>query len=168
MSAVRTIHVDKQTYAPAIAEKITSSGLKAEYYKGKYFKSAELEGKTPDETEHVDILGKVKYHVPDYREIYEDDYHSVVLTGYLHVPEDGVFCFSTTADGLWIDGKRFIDNEGKVRKNANSDKSTALAKGYHAVKIVRLGNIIGGWPSQWDAVSVLWKNTNQQEFKEIF
>jgi hexosaminidase len=168
MSAVRTIYVDKQTYAPATAEKATSSGLKVEYFKGKYFKVSDLEGKTPDETEQVDVLKKVKYRVPDYREIYEDDYHSAVITGHLHVPEDGVYCFSTTVDGLWIDGKLFIDNEGTVRKNAKSDKSIALAKGYHAIKIVRLGNIIGGWPSQWDAVSVLWKKTGQQKFKEIF
>jgi hexosaminidase len=78
-----------------------------------------------------------------------------------------VYYFSTTVDGLWIDNKLFIDNEGTVRKNANSDKSIALAKGYHSIKIVRLGNIIGGWPSQWDPVNVLWKKTGQQKFTRV-
>lgn len=163
MSTVRTINIEKQTYAPAVASEVTS-GLKAEYYKGKYFKASELEGKTPDETEQIDAMGKAKYRVHGYSEIYEDDYYSTVLTGYFHVPEDGVYCFSTAVDRLWIDDKPFIDNEGTVRKNVRTDKSVALSKGYHSIKVVRLGNIIGGWPSQWDAVNVLWKKTDQQKF----
>jgi hexosaminidase len=166
MSATRTVNIEKQTCAPAVTAEITST-LKAEYYKGKYFKLSELEEKTPDEIEQIDRIENAKYRVDDYREIYNDDYHSVVLTGYFHVPEDGVYCFSTPADGLWIDNKLFINNEGTVRKNVRSDKSTALAKGYHSIKIVRLGNIIGGWPSQWDAVSVAWKKADSQNFVEL-
>jgi hexosaminidase len=166
MSMVRTINIDKQTYARTTATEKTS-GLKAEYFKGKYFKTSELEGKTPDEIEQIESLRKVKYQVPNYREIYENDYCSVVLTGNFNVPEDGVYCFSTVVDELWIDGKLFIDNEGTVRRIAKSDKSIALSKGYHTIKIVRMGNIIGGWPSQWDAVSVMWKKTNQQKFVEM-
>ncbi|MDR1169729.1 MAG: family 20 glycosylhydrolase [Prevotellaceae bacterium] len=166
MSVTRTIYLDKQTYAPATATE-AASDMKVEYYRGKYFKASELEGKTPDEIEHVESMRKVKYRIPDYREVYDDDYCSVVLTGYFHVPENGIYCFSTAVDGLWIDGKLFIDNEGTVRKNVKSDKSIALAKGYHSVKIVRLGNIIGGWPSQWDAVSVIWKKADQQKFAEL-
>jgi hexosaminidase len=153
MSVVRTITLDKQTYAPATASEVTP-GMKAEYYKGKYFKVSELEGKTPDETEQIESLRKVKYRIPDYGEIGEEDFVSVVLTGNINVPDDGVYRFSTAADGLWIDGKLLIDNEGTVRKNVKSDKSIALAKGYHAIKIVRLGNIIGGWPTQWDGVGL--------------
>jgi hexosaminidase len=167
MSNTRTINIVKQTYSPAINTEELKPCLKAEYFKGKYFKASELEGKTPDETEQLESLKKVKYHVPDYREIYDNDYHSVVLTGYFNVPENGVYYFSTTVDGLWLDDKLFIDNEGTVRKIANSDKSIALAKGMHSIKIVRLGNIIGGWPSQWDAVSVMWKKADQQKFVEL-
>ncbi|MDR0698546.1 MAG: family 20 glycosylhydrolase [Tannerella sp.] len=168
MSAVRTIKLDKQTYAPATAsETEVTSGMKVEYYKGKYFKASELAGKTPVETEHTESFGKIKYRIPNYGEISEDDFYSVVLTGHFNVPEDGVYDFSTAVDGLWIDGKPFIDNEGTVRKNVKSGKSIALAKGYHAFRIVRLGNIIGGWPSQWDSVSVSWKKTKQQKFHSL-
>jgi hexosaminidase len=166
MSVVRTITINKQTYAPATAtEADVTPGMKAEYYKGKYFKASELEGKTPTETEQIESLRKVKYRVPDYGEVSEDDFYSVVLTGHFNVPENGVYDFSSAVDGLWIDGKLFIDNEGTVRKNVKSVKSIALAKGYHSIKIVRLGNIIGGWPSQWDAVIVSWKKTDQQKFR---
>jgi hexosaminidase len=167
MSNTRTVNIVKQTYSPAIDAEIKPGSLKAEYFKGKYFKASELEGKTPDETEQIESLKKVKYRVSDYREIYDSDYHSVVLTGHFDVPENGVYCFSTTVDGLWLDGKLFINNEGTVRKIANSDKSIALAKGTHSIKIVCLGNITGGWPSQWDAVSVMWKKADQQKFVEM-
>jgi hexosaminidase len=163
MSRARTIYIVKEVFAPA-ADIAPKPGLQADYYKGKYFKTAELDAKTPDETEWVESFRQVKYRVHDYREINESDYYSVILTGHFHVPEDGVYCFSTTVDGLWLDGKLVIDNAGRVRKNANSDRSIALAKGYHAIKIVRLGNIIGGWPSQWDQVSVLWKKAGQPKF----
>jgi hexosaminidase len=168
MSAVRTIKLDKQTYALATAsETEVTSDMKVEYYKGKYFKASELAGKTPVETEQTESLRKVKYRIPDYGEISEDDFYSVVLTGHFNVPEDGVYDFSTVVDGLWIDGKLFIDNEGTVRKNMKSGKSIALAKGYHAIRIVRLGNIIGGWPSQWNSVDVSWKKTEQQKFRPL-
>jgi hexosaminidase len=162
MSRARTVNIVKQTYAPAT--NTAPDGLKVEYFKGKYFKTSELANKTPDETAEIRSLKEVKYRVRDYREVYDDDYCSVVVTGHFNVAEDGVYCFSTTVDELWIDGKLFISNEGKVRKIANSDKSIALAKGSHSIKIVRLGNIIGGWPSQWDAVGLMWKNVNQQKF----
>jgi hexosaminidase len=168
MSSVRTITLNKQTYAPATAAKTeVTPGMKAEYYKGKYFKASELEGKTPDETGLVESMRKAKYRVPDYSEISENDFYSVVLTGHFDVPENGVYDFSTAVDGLWIDGKLLIDNEGTVRKNVKSGKSIALAKGYHTIKVVRLGNIIGGWPSQWDSVSVLWKKTDQQKYRYL-
>jgi hexosaminidase len=162
MSRVRTINIEKQTCAPATTAEI--SGLKAEYYKGKYFKMSELNGKTPDETEPVEAPYRSKYRIPGYREIEEDEYYSTVLTGYFNVPENGVYCFSTEADGLWIDDKLLINNEGTVRKDTKFDKSIALAKGYHSIKIVRLGNIIGGWPSQWDSVNVRWKRADKQKF----
>jgi hexosaminidase len=165
MSVVRTIAVEKQAYAPA--SEVKTSELTAEYYKGKYFKLSELEDLTPDETEIDAPKCKSKYRIPGYREIYDDEYYSTVLTGSFFVPEDGIYCFSTAVDGLWIDGRMFINNEGTVRKSGKNDKSVALAKGYHSIRIIRLGNIIGGWPSQWDPVSVRWKQMDEQKFAEL-
>jgi hexosaminidase len=162
MSLVRRINIEQQTYAPATAE--TISGLKAEYYKGKYFQLSELNDKTPDETEYLEAPNRSKYRIPGYREINEDEYCSTVFTGYFNVPDNGVYYFSTEADGLWIDGRLLVDNEGTVRKDTKFDRPIALAKGYHSIKIVRLGNIIGGWPSQWDSVNVRWKKADKQKF----
>lgn len=164
MSVIRTIAVEKQDYAPAITTE-TTPGLKAEYYKGKHFKVTELEGKTPNETEVVEFPQRAKYRIPDYREVFEDDYWSTVLTGHFDIPENGIYYFSADVDEVWIDGKLAITNEGLIKKGTHADRSLALAKGKHAIKMVRLGNIIGGFPSQWENMYIRIREANEPQFK---
>ena len=149
-STVRTIKVEKQEYLKAVVTDDTV-GYKAEHYKGKHFKVAELKGKTPDETEYVKTPGRCKHWIRGAREIADDEFYSSVLTGLFEVPETGIYYISSHADELWIDDKLQIVNEGNLKKGAASDKTVALEKGKHKIKILRLGNIIKGWPSQWDA-----------------
>ena len=168
MSDVRTITIEKQSYAPAVEkEKDANPGLKAEYYKGYTRTVAELEGKTAAETEYVAAPQKSKHRIPNYTEPYADDYYSTVLTGYVNIPEDGVYYFSTDYE-LWIDGKLLIsnekDNNGTARRFSRSDKSIALAKGPHAFKLIRLGAIFGGWPTQWEDIYVGIRKADQSEF----
>lgn len=168
MSPVRTITLEKQSYAPAIEkEKDVKPGLKAEYYKGNTKTVAELEGKTLTETEYVDAPQNSKYRVKGYMEVYDEDFYSTVLTGYLNIPEDAVYYFSTDFE-LWIDGKLLIsnekDNDGTARRFSRSDKSIALAKGTHSFKIIRLGATFGGWPTQWDDIYVSIRKEGQPEF----
>lgn len=168
MGDVRTITFEKQTPAPAIEKpQDAQPGLKAEYYKGKTFKVAELEGQTPFETGQVTEPKEAKYRVPNYREIYEEDYISTVLTGYINIPEDGVYFFNTVAAELWIDGKLFISNEGTVVKQSKADKSIALAKGTHSVKLIRLSGIIGGWPPTWDAMGLNIRKADEAKFTSM-
>lgn len=167
MSSVRTIVLEKQALAPAVERAAgEKSGLKAEYYKGVARKVSELDGKTPDETEYVVSPQKSKYRIPDYREIYDGEFYSTILTGYINIAEDGVYCFSTDAE-MWLDGKQIITNaneEGSARRFSRGDRSLALAKGLHPVKIVRLGAIFGGWPTQWDNVNVFIRPEKSNEF----
>ncbi len=169
MSPVRTITVEKQSYAPAVeVDESTKPGLRAEYYKG-YFKSvAELEGKIPEETEYVESPQKSKHRVNGYRELYPEDFYSTILTGYMEIPEDGVYYFSTDHE-LWIDGKLFIsnekDNHGTARKSSRSDKSVALAKGSHSFRLIRLGAIFGGFPTQWENILIAVRKEGQPSFK---
>lgn len=169
MSPVRTIILEKQTYAPA-AEKIkgTKPGLHVEHYKGYTRTVAELNGKTPTETEHVATPQEAKHRMMGYMELYPDDFYSSILTGYLNIPEDGVYYFNTDCE-LWIDGNLLIsnekDNNGTARRFSRSDKSVALAKGPHAIKIIRLGAIFGGWPTQWDSINLFLRKDGEAEFK---
>lgn len=170
MSPVRTIQLEKQTYAPAVERPAGEKpGLKAEYYKGVARKVSELEGKTPDETEYVVAPQKSKYRVPDYREVYPEDFCSTILTGYINIPEDGVYYFETDSE-MWLDGQLFITNEGDegtARRFSRADKSAALAKGLHPVKIVRLGAIFGGWPTQWENMWVSIRPEKENKFKPM-
>ncbi|MFV0313343.1 MAG: family 20 glycosylhydrolase [Dysgonomonas sp.] len=168
MSPVRTITIEKQTFAPAVEkEKDAKPGLKAEYYKGYARTVAELNGKTPTETEQIAAPQDAKYRVKNYVEVYADDFYSHILTGYINIPEDGIYYFNTDSE-LWIDGTYLIsnekDNNGTARRFSRSDKSIALAKGPHAIKIVRLGAIFGGWPTQWDPVMLSIRKADQPEF----
>lgn len=168
MSPVRTITIEKQTYAPAVEkEKDAKPGLKAEYYKGYARTVAELNGKTPAETEQIATPLDAKYRVKNYVEVYADDFYSHILTGYINIPEDGIYYFNTDSE-FWIDGTYLIsnekDNNGTARRFSRSNKSIALAKGAHAIKIIRLGAIFGGWPTQWDPVMLSIRKADQPEF----
>jgi len=167
MSNVRTITLEKQTPAPAVEKPAgEKSGLKAEYYKGVARKLSDLDGKTPESTEYVAAPQNSKHRIPDYREIYNDEFYSTVLTGYINIPEDGVYYFSTDFE-MWLDGKQLITNEGAegtARRFSRADKSIALAKGYHSVKIVRFGAIFGGWPTQWEDITVSIRPDKEKKF----
>ena len=169
MSRVRTIELVKSGYAPAIMKPIGEPGLKAEYYKGYALKVSDLEGKTPDSTEQVAQPADSKYRVPNYREVYDEDYYSTVLTGLINIPEDGVYYFSTPAE-LWIGDTQLISNAHEVttaRRFPRSDRSIALAKGLHPVKIVRLGAIFGGWPTLWEDVFVQIRKDSEPSFRNM-
>jgi hexosaminidase len=171
MSPVRTIEIEKQDYAPAVAiPEGTPAGIKAEYYKGNRRTVAELDGLTPDETEYIAVPQASGHRVGGHREIYPDDFWSTVLVGYIDVPEDGVYCFNTDSE-LWIDGKLFISNEkdntGTARRFSRSDRSVALAAGAHSFRLVRMGAIFGGWPSQWDGISISVRPDDRTSFKAM-
>lgn len=169
MSPVRTITLEKQSYAPAAEKtKDTKSGLHVEHYKGYTKTVAELQGKTPTETEQVATPQQAKHRMMGYMELYPDDFYSSILTGYINIPEDGIYYFSTDCE-LWIDDNLLIsnekDNEGTARRFSRSDKSIALAKGAHPIKIIRLGAIFGGWPTQWDSINLFLRKDGDAEFK---
>lgn len=167
MSPARIITLEKQAYAPA-TKKTTEmkAGLKAEYYKGCAMKVKDLDGKTADRTEYLAVPQQETTVVKNYLEVYPEDYQSVVLTGQINIPEDGVYYFSTSAE-LWLDGKRLIDNENQqtvARRFPKTDKSIALAKGLHPVKIVRLGANFGGWPTQWEPTYLQIRKDGEPKF----
>jgi hexosaminidase len=170
MSRIRTIEIVKQDYAPATEKPADyKKGLKAEYYKGYALHVADLDGKTPDKTEWINQPTDESTRVPDYREVYEDDFCSTILTGYINIPEDGVYYFSTPCE-MWLDGNLFITNASEMttaRRFPRSDRSVALAKGLHPVKIVRLSGIFGGWPTQWENVFVQIRKDNEPSFKTM-
>ena len=93
--------------------------------------------------------------------------YAAVATGYVEIPEDGVYFISSDNEEVWIDGKLLINNGGEVKRFSRHDTSAALAKGLHEIKVVFLGHIIGGWPSNWNDGSVKLRKADAKEFTPI-
>ncbi|MDL2291939.1 family 20 glycosylhydrolase, partial [Bacteroides sp. OttesenSCG-928-F21] len=170
MSPVREITFEKQTYAPAVERAAEEKpGLKVEYFKGLARATSELEGKTPNEVEYLPTFSS-KYIVKDYSEVYPEHFWSTLHTGYINIPEDGVYYFHTDSE-FWLDGELFISNvegnEGTARKFSRSDRSVALAKGYHPFKLLQLGAILGGWPHQWEVARLEMRKANEPSFRMV-
>lgn len=170
MGPTRTITFDKQTYAPASEKPAGKTNLMAEYFKGGAMNVDELKNKKPDNIVNNPPYPFDKYRVKGYYEVYPKDFWSTRITGYLNIPENGVYYFHTDCE-LWIDGQLFISNEkgneGTARRFSRSDKSIALAKGYHAVQFVQLGGIFGGWPTQWESASVSIRKEGDAKFRQL-
>ncbi len=150
MSPVRNIRVEKQQLAPAQNVADAKAGLKMTVIPGKYINMKQLAAsKSTPQHRVVTALDQIKVGNED---------HSTISEGYINIPEDGVYLFRTNNNQLWIDGKLIVDNDGEVKRFSRNAGAIALSKGMHAVKVVWLGNIIGGWPSNWDNAEVSFQN----------
>ncbi len=167
MSPTRIIQVEKQTYAPGLNVKPVNQGLQVKKIDGYYLKSSELVGvnqwtdmKIKDLSELRGLNGGKEY-------LTKIQPHSAVATGYVIIPADGVYYFSTDNEELWLDDELLISNEGEVKRFSRHDKSIALAKGLHKIKVTFLGHIIGGWPTWWNDTNVYIRAADAKEFKPI-
>ncbi len=170
MGPVRTIDIRKEALSPAVPESdVTVNGIKAEYYNGYCLTYLDLAGRTPDETEIVDIPFNSGYQLPE-NGLEPDMFKSTVLTGYIRIPEDGVYYFSTDSE-LWIDGRYLISNErdnyGKARKFSRFDNGMALAKGLHPFRMVRLGATFGGTPTQCLNMYLNMRKSDSPDFRTL-
>lgn len=168
MSPVRTISIRKESMLPAILEdSVVSKGIRAEYYFGYFMSCLDLAGRIPDETETVRSPQKSKYQIPD-NGLTEASFKSTILDGYLRIPEDGVYYFSTDCE-LWIDGIYLVsnekDNHGNARKFSRSDNAVALEKGVHSFRLIRLGANFGGTPSQCMNMNISVRKSDDYDFR---
>jgi hypothetical protein len=66
------------------------------------------------------------------------DYYGFVFEGFVQISNDGIYNFMTDSDDgsrLFIDGILVVDNDG-LHGMVREKGETALAKGYHAIKVV--------------------------------
>lgn len=167
MSDVRTITLKKQTYRKSDPNFKPQEGFKAEYYKGVGRVVADIAGKTPDEVENIDKMQSAKYVFKTHYDLKDDLLYNTVVTGYINIPEDGIYYFNTDADQFWIDNELLISNEGQIKRHSRNDKSIALGKGMYPIKVVRLSGAYGGWPPVWTAVNVNVRPEKDVSFKTI-
>ena len=167
MSPIRTITVEKQELAPAKEVKDPMNGLKMKMAYGYYLNSQEL-AKAEDWKEiTIKTLRDIRSQEPTWENMRGVKYYGAIAEGYVEIPEDGVYYFTSNNDEVWIDGKLLIDNGGEVKRFSRKDKSVALSKGLHELKVVFCSHIIGGWPSAWDDASISLRKADQEKFTPI-
>ena len=165
-SPVREITFEKQTLAPAATVANLKPGLATKTSIGDYYQATDLIGvtnwtkgiaKRPQDL-RPDV---VKNHMAEIKP------KAVIGDGYVKIPKDGVYVFSTDLDQMYIDGKLLIDNSGEVAKSSRRDKSVALKAGWHKIRLIFIGAVRGGFPTYWDGAAVAYRNIKDNKFTNI-
>ena len=169
LSPVRTITVEKQTLAPAQEVEGTVPGLSMDVYDGMFLNVKDFEKAQPQprETKIIQKTRELTAQTPAPESMRGVKQYAAIATGYINIPEDGVYFFSSELEEVWIDGKLLINNGGEVKRFSRKDASVALAKGLHAVKAVFLGHVVGGWPSNWNDGSIRIRKADQEKFQRV-
>lgn len=167
MSKPRVITVEKQALAPAKEVKSKTPGLKMEVTDGMYLNVDQLANAKSWKSAPCKELRALTSYVKTDESMRGVKQYAAVATGYVEIPEDGVYFISSDNEEVWIDGKLLINNGGEVKRFSRHDTSAALAKGLHEIKVVFLGHIIGGWPSNWNDGSVKLRKADAKEFTPI-
>lgn len=163
----REITVEKQTLAPAKEVAKTTPGLKMQVTDGMYLESSKLANVTDWKEVPCKELRALTSYVKVDESMRGVKQYAAIATGYVNIPEDGVYYISSDLEEVWIDGKLMVNNRGEVKRFSRHDTSTALAKGLHELKVVFLGHIIGGWPSNWNDGSVKLRKSDAEKFTPI-
>lgn len=163
LSRVRAITFEKQALAPALSTASPQPGLRTQIFTGKYLRASDLATAT-SWTDSIALTPEAL--CPDHvsNRVGEVQPKAVVGEGYIQIPQDGVYVFSTNLDQMWLDGELFIDNTGQTPKYSRKDKSRALQAGWHRVRLVFLGAVHGGFPTYWADNRVLYRPITEAAF----
>jgi hexosaminidase len=167
MSSIRTITIEKQSYLPSTIVAAAKQGLKCNVAYGYFLKTADIHSIKNWNSSIVDSMAQANTTLCWGTMIDPTNFKAVELSGYIEIPEDGVYFFSSNQDQVWIDDKLLINNDGEVKRDSRRDGSVALAKGKHHLKIIYLNNIVGGWPSDWNIIQLNYRNAKEKAFKKV-
>ena len=150
MSAVRTIHVNKEALSPAVKPAATPApGLKLRSAAGTYYSSAEMAGVTDW---HEDVAPSLR-HI--YRGEYGDKDYAAIAEGYVNVPADGIYYFLSDNGEVWVDDELVVDNRAlRVRHSLHGGGSKALSAGLHKFKVFFSRYTADGFPTEWADINV--------------
>jgi len=166
MSKVRTVKVEKQSFLESSEANANTIGLKMKKAKGNFVRVADL--KKVDEWEES-VLDKdaINNLLKRGGKSEIDNPYAAILSGFITMPEDGVYEFETNVDQLFIGGDLLIDNDGEVKRHSRNNTTIALQKGQHEIKIIYLNNIFGGWPQAWSGPAIRYKKEGEKDFTKI-
>jgi len=167
MSPTRTIHIEKQTLAPAKTVENKMPGLKMQVTEGAFMESSGLAGVTAWKSSTIKDIAEINNSLRAGASLRDFKPYAAIATGYIDIQEDGVYYFSSDMEEVWIDGVLLINNKGEVKRFSRNDRSVALAQGLHELKVVFLSHIIGGWPSNWTRSRVSIRKADAERFTPV-
>ena len=172
MSPTRTITVDKQAYTPSVVVESPKAGLLTQRREGMFLSKeafeAEKAKKLPADISPIRVLNNWRELVVPGTNAMRNIKQAVTVTvGYIDIPKDDVYYFYSNNDEVWIGDKLLVNNDKEVKRYSRNGGSIALAKGLHPITVLFLGNITGGWPSNWDNGGVYVRSSNDTKYKII-
>lgn len=168
MSPTRTIRYEKQALSPAVSVKDTLPGLHLMVADGKFMNTAELAHVGQWKHKTITNLREIRSQAPVPSNVRNVNHYASVAYGYINIPEDGVYTFTSDNAEVWVDGEKIVDNDKcLVKRFSRNDGSRALSRGLHAFRVVFLGHIGGGWPTYWNDGSVHFRRAGEEKFQPI-
>lgn len=166
MSSIRKLNITKENPIAASNTAKLSQGLIMKEIKGDFKSINDIKDTTKV---HTSVVQKIKDANTTYHwghEVNKNNFKAVFLDGYVDIPEDGVYYFSSTQDQVWIGNQLVIDYKTPLKKHPK-ESSIALQKGKHKLKIVYLNNIAKGWATDWNTVELKYRKASEVDYKEI-
>jgi predicted alpha-1,2-mannosidase len=144
-SSTAVYSASKAIFREAAPVRLNKNGVYFKYYEGDFSKTSEIETK-----------GKlIKSGVCDKPELsiaQTPDHYGFIFSGFISVPEDGVYTFSTKSDDgsvLLMDGQKVVNNDGS-HAEISAIGRVALKKGFHPYELLYFESYEG------EALSVSW------------
>ncbi|MDY8135141.1 family 20 glycosylhydrolase [Aquimarina sp. 2201CG5-10] len=166
ISAVRKLQIIKEEPIKPQGISAKSNGLIMKEVKGYFQNVSEIQN---NKTANTIVLKNIKDANTTYHwghEIMEDNFKAVFLDGYLDIPEDGVYYFSSAQDQVWIADQLLIDYKTPLKKHP-IESSIALKKGKHKLKIVYLNNVYKGWATDWNTVELKYRKASDTDYQVV-
>ena len=155
---VRTIYVTKQPFSAASKVAKPAPGLRLNVYKGDFRIPEQITGMPTVKDSVIKDLKILPQLTTVPRSVRNVENYAAVAEGYINIPSDGVYEFSTCNAQFYIDGVLQIDNSRVYApRDTRENVELALAKGLHRVRIVFVGGIFGGWPTYWNDGTVSFR-----------
>lgn len=128
----RTFNIEatKAVFRNPVAVHVKGNGINYRYYEG-YFT-------TVNEIEKSPVIESGILSQPSIKGAKQDDHFAFVFTGFISIPEDGVYEFMTKSDDgsvLYINNTKVVDNDGS-HASIMATGRIALKKGFHDYKLM--------------------------------
>lgn len=147
LSGVREVQMEKQSYKDSDLKTTPEyDGLKLRLSPKRCMYVKEFSGiENWKDSVLTSIEPIVKLRTNKYSNV---EFYSAVADGFVYIPEDTIYEFSSNNTRVTIGHYVVVDNDGKPQINSKYGKSLALRKGWHKIRIDQISNFIGGWNSQ--------------------